>query len=97
MYQTGASASASASTCLRRAMFLVAVATIALALLGRASPAGVVAASFLFAVFRTGATGMQSVTETPVDIVLVIQSLIILFVAAQQLFVRGIALSGLKG
>jgi simple sugar transport system permease protein len=58
---------------------------IALALLGRASPAGVVAASFLFAIFRTGSTGMQSVTETPVDIVLVIQSLIIVFVAAPVL------------
>ena len=38
MNQTGASASASASTCLRRAMFLVAVATIALALLGLTVP-----------------------------------------------------------
>ena len=36
MYQTGASAPA--STCLRRAMFLVAVATIALALLGLTVP-----------------------------------------------------------
>ncbi|MGH9118636.1 MAG: ABC transporter permease [Acidimicrobiales bacterium] len=58
---------------------------IALALLGRASPAGVVAASFLFAVLRTGATGMQSVTETPVDIIVVIQALIIVFVAAPVL------------
>jgi simple sugar transport system permease protein len=58
---------------------------IALALLGRASPAGVVAASFLFAMMRTGATGMQSVTETPVDIILVIQALIIVFVAAPTL------------
>jgi simple sugar transport system permease protein len=58
---------------------------IALALLGRASPAGVVAASFLFAVMRTGSTGMQAVTETPVDIVFVIQALIIVFVAAPAL------------
>ena len=58
---------------------------IALALLGRASPAGVVAASFLFAVLRTGSTGMQSVTETPVDIIVVIQALIIVFVAAPVL------------
>ena len=58
---------------------------IALALLGRASPIGVVASAFLFAVLRTGSTGMQAVTETPVDIVLVIQSLIIVFVAAPVL------------
>ncbi len=61
---------------------------IALALLGRASPAGVVAASFLFAVLRTGSTGMQSVTETPVDIIFVIQALIIVFVAAPVLVQR---------
>jgi simple sugar transport system permease protein len=58
---------------------------IALALLGRASPAGVVASSFLFAVMRTGSTGMQAVTETPVDIIQVIQALIIVFVAAPAL------------
>ena len=38
MYQTGASASASAPTCLRRAVFLVAVATLALALPGLTVP-----------------------------------------------------------
>jgi ABC-type uncharacterized transport system permease subunit len=58
---------------------------IALALLGRASPVGVVASSFLFAVLRTGSTGMQAVTETPVDIIVVIQALIIVFVAAPAL------------
>jgi simple sugar transport system permease protein len=55
---------------------------IAVALLGRARPAGVLGAAFLFGVFRAGAVGMQVATATPVDIIVVIQALIILFVAA---------------
>jgi simple sugar transport system permease protein len=62
---------------------------IAVALLGRANPAGVLGAAFLFGVLRSGSTGMQAATSTPVDIIVVIQALIILFVAAPAL-VRGI-------
>jgi ABC-type uncharacterized transport system permease subunit len=58
---------------------------IAVALLGRSNPAGVLGAAFLFGVFRSGATGMQAATSTPVDIIVVIQALIILFVAAPAL------------
>jgi simple sugar transport system permease protein len=58
---------------------------IALALVGRANAAGVVAASLLFAVLRSGSTGMQAQTSTPVDIIVVIQALIIMFVAAPAL------------
>jgi ABC-type uncharacterized transport system permease subunit len=58
---------------------------IALALLGRTHPAGVIAASFLFGVLRAGATGMQAATSTPVDIIIVIQALIIAFMAAPAL------------
>jgi ABC-type uncharacterized transport system permease subunit len=58
---------------------------IALALLGRANPFGVVAAAFLFGVLRAGATGMQAATSTPVDIIVVIQALIIVFMAAPLL------------
>ncbi len=58
---------------------------IAVALLGRANPAGVLAAAFLFGVLRAGSTGMQAATSTPVDIIVVIQALIILFVAAPAL------------
>jgi ABC-type uncharacterized transport system permease subunit len=58
---------------------------IAVALLGRANPAGVLGAAFLFGVLRTGSTGMQAATSTPVDIIIVIQGLIILFVAAPAL------------
>jgi ABC-type uncharacterized transport system permease subunit len=62
---------------------------IAVALLGRANPFGVLAAAFLFGVLRAGSTGMQAATSTPVDIIIVIQALIIVFVAAPRL-VRGI-------
>jgi general nucleoside transport system permease protein len=58
---------------------------IAVALLGRARPAGVLGAAFLFGVLRAGSTGMQARTSTPVDIIVVIQALIILFVAAPAL------------
>ena len=57
---------------------------IALALLGRANPGGVVGAALLFGVLRAGATGMQAETSTPVDIIIVIQALIIAFVAAPE-------------
>lgn len=58
---------------------------IAVALLGRANPAGVLGAAFLFGVLRAGSTSMQAATSTPVDIIVVIQALIILFVAAPAL------------
>jgi general nucleoside transport system permease protein len=62
---------------------------IAVALLGRANPFGVLASALLFGVLRAGSTGMQAATSTPVDIIVVIQALIIVFVAAPRL-VRGI-------
>jgi ABC-type uncharacterized transport system permease subunit len=55
---------------------------IALALLGRAAPIGVVGAGLLFGALQAGSTGMQAQTSTPIDIIFVIQALIILFVAA---------------
>lgn len=58
---------------------------IALALLGRTHPGGVVLAALLFGVLRSGATGMQAATSIPVDIIIVIQSLIIVFMAAPAL------------
>jgi general nucleoside transport system permease protein len=58
---------------------------ITLALLGRANPVGVVAAALLFGALRAGGLQMQAVTGTPIDIVLVIQSLIVIFVAAPAL------------
>lgn len=58
---------------------------IALALLGRAKPSGVVAAAFLFGILRAGSRSMQAATATPVDIVVVIQALVIAFIAAPDL------------
>jgi general nucleoside transport system permease protein len=58
---------------------------IALALVGRAKPGGVVAAALLFGALKAGSTGMQIATETPVDIIVVIQALVIAFVAAPSI------------
>jgi simple sugar transport system permease protein len=55
---------------------------IALALLGKSHPAGVVAASLLFGMLRAGAARMQSVAGVPTEIVQIIQALVIIFIAA---------------
>jgi len=59
--------------------------SIALALLGRSHPAGVVLAALLFGVLRSGATRMQSVAQIPVDIISILQALIIIFIAAPEI------------
>ncbi len=58
---------------------------IAIALLGKTHPLGVVLAALLFAAMRNGATRMQFLTQIPVDIISVIQALILLFVAADAI------------
>lgn len=58
---------------------------IAIALLGKNHPLGVVLASLLFAAMRNGGTRMQFMTQIPVDIISVIQALILLFVAADAI------------
>ena len=58
---------------------------IAVALLGRSHPAGVVAAALLFGALRAGTRQMQSASEIPGDIISVIQALILLFVAADAI------------
>ena len=58
---------------------------IAVALLGRARPAGVVAAAFLFGMLRAGGRTMQATVQVPIDIIVVIQALVIAFVAAPAL------------
>ena len=55
---------------------------IALALLGKSHPAGVVAAAIIFGVLRAGAARMQSVAGVPTEIVQIIQALVIVFIAA---------------
>jgi simple sugar transport system permease protein len=58
---------------------------ITVALLGRGSPGGVVAAGLLFGALDAGSGAMQSTTGTPVQIVQVLQALIVMFVAAPPL------------
>jgi ABC-type uncharacterized transport system permease subunit len=58
---------------------------ITVALLARANPIGVVFAALLFGALRAGGLTMQASTETPLDLVLVIQALVVLFIAAPAL------------
>jgi len=58
---------------------------IALALLGRSHPFGVVIAALLFGFLRGGATRMQSMAGVPIDIISIIQGLIIIFIAAPDI------------
>ena len=64
-------------------------AAIAVSLVGANNPPGVVLAALLFAILNTGARGMQNVAGVPQDTVLIIQALVIFFVAAPQI-VRGL-------
>lgn len=58
---------------------------ITVALLGRSTPWGTFAAGVLFGAFRAGGVTMQTSTGTGIDIVLVVQSMIVLFIAAPPL------------
>jgi simple sugar transport system permease protein len=58
---------------------------ITVALLGRSTPVGVLIAGILFGAFKAGGFSMQAAEGVPVDIVLVVQSLIVLFIAAPPL------------
>jgi general nucleoside transport system permease protein len=54
-------------------------------LLGRSTPWGIFAAGILFGAFKAGGFSMQAAEGVPIDIVLVVQSLIVLFIAAPPL------------
>jgi simple sugar transport system permease protein len=59
--------------------------SIALALLGKSRPVGVMMAAFLFGLLRAGAQKMQGpATGVPIDIISVLQALIIIFIAAPE-------------
>jgi general nucleoside transport system permease protein len=58
---------------------------ITVALLGRSKPGGIVWAGILFGALHVGAVNMQAMTSTPIDIILVVQSMIVLFIAAPPL------------
>jgi simple sugar transport system permease protein len=55
---------------------------ITVALLGRSTPVGALLGALLFGALRAGGISMQAQTQIPVDIVTVIQSLTVLFIAA---------------
>ena len=58
---------------------------ITVALLGRSRPLGTVLAGLLFGALRAGGTAMQAAPGTHIKIVLVLQSTIVLFIAAPPL------------
>ncbi len=62
---------------------------ITVALLGRGTPLGTVLAAILFGALDSGGRQMQAATGTPLDLTIVLQALIVLFVAAPAL-VRGV-------
>ena len=56
--------------------------SIALALLGKSHPLGVTLSALLFGFLRAGGTRMQSVASIPIEIVSIMQSMVIIFIAA---------------
>ncbi|MET4639118.1 ABC transporter permease [Mycetocola sp. 2940] len=58
---------------------------ITVALLGRSRPVGIFVAGVLFGAFKAGGFSMQAAEGIPIDIVLVVQSFIVLFIAAPPL------------
>ncbi|MDA1330023.1 MAG: ABC transporter permease [Chloroflexi bacterium] len=56
--------------------------SIALALIGKSHPVGVVLAALLFGTLRNGAIQMQIAANVPIDIISVMQALILAFIAA---------------
>jgi general nucleoside transport system permease protein len=59
--------------------------SIAVALLGRSDPFGVIPSAMLFGALRAGASRMQFLSQIPIDIINVIQALVLIFVAAPAL------------
>jgi simple sugar transport system permease protein len=58
---------------------------IALALLGRSHPIGVLWAGLLFGALKAGGRLMQAAAQIPLELVVVVQALIIVFIAAPEL------------
>jgi len=56
--------------------------SIAIALLGKSHPLGVVLSALLFGTLRNGATNMQLKADIPIDIISILQAFILAFIAA---------------
>lgn len=69
---------------------------IALALLGKSHPFGVVLSALLFGFLRSGATRMQSMAGVPIDIISIIQGLVIIFIAAPDIIRWLYRIKGIK-
>jgi simple sugar transport system permease protein len=59
--------------------------SITVALLGRSNPVGVAWAAVLFGALTAGGREMQGAAQVPIDLVVVLQALIVIFVAAPAL------------
>lgn len=70
---------------------------IAVALLGRSNPIGIMFAAILFGAFRAGAPLMQINTDVPIEIIDIIQALIILFLAADVIVRKVFRLRAARG
>jgi simple sugar transport system permease protein len=62
--------------------------SIAIALLGKSHPFGIIPAAILFGAMRNGATSMQFQTGVSIDIISIIQALILIFIAADAIIRR---------
>ena len=58
---------------------------IAIALLGRSGPFGTMFAAILFGALQAGGRQMQSTTDVPIDLIVVLRALIVMFIAAPLL------------
>jgi simple sugar transport system permease protein len=58
---------------------------IAVSLLGRSTPIGTMLAAFLFGILQAGGQRMQLDSGVPIDLILVLRALIVLFIAAPLL------------
>jgi len=58
---------------------------IAVALVGGLHPVGVILAAILFGALRSGGMTMTRITGVPLDIVIILQALVVLFVTAPML------------
>jgi len=58
---------------------------IAIALLGRSTPLGALFAALLFGALQSGGRTMQAVTDVPIDLIVVLRALIVMFIAAPLL------------
>lgn len=61
---------------------------ISIALLGRAHPVGILASALLFGALRAGGQEMQATTDVPIDMILVVQAFVVIFIAAPALIRR---------